>query len=424
MYSRYSALAGFRRRGVRLFGRWRETLVWLCLCWSIPSEVAAGDGWPEIKLHAFGTAGLVYVPTGAADFIRDVTQLHGAKAGQWSAEIDSLVGAQVNLKFNDQFEAVGQAVSRHRYDDSYRPELTWAFAKYMPRPDLELRAGRLGTDFYMRSDSRLVGYSYLTVRPSVDYYGAVPYYYLDGADASFSYPIGSGILRTKLYAGINSEKVALENSAPWDSASSFILGGSLDYTIDSWQFRFGYFQIDMEEDLPGSFANFLGILRSTPLPGAQTAAQRLSVAGNTGRHYSGGVIYDEGPLQVQLMVSGVKYDSVFFQDSISGFLLGGYRVGDLTPYAGLSWSSSSPAHLGTTGSPALDGFVSSTIARTGMDQHTYTLGVRWDFYPGMDVKLQWDSVLGSPASTLLYRWEQPGWSGQVHALSLALDFAF
>ncbi|MGR8929539.1 MAG: hypothetical protein ACU836_02780 [Gammaproteobacteria bacterium] len=375
-------------------------------------------------MHAFGTAGLVYVPTGEADFVRDTAQLTGAKGGQWSMAIDSLIGGQVNLKFSDQFEVIGQAASRHRYDDTYIPELTWAFAKLTPRPDLELRGGRLGTDLYMRSDSRLVGYSYLTVRPSVDYYGGLPHQSFDGIDGTFTLPVAGGTLRSKLFGGFNHTRIPLENTAPWGTHGALIVGGSLDYTVGSWQMRLGYAQIDLQSDLPGEFSVLLQTLKSIPSPGAHGAADSLAVNGTTSRHYSAGVVYDEGPLQVQLMVSGVKHQSAFFQDSVSGYLLGGYRIGSVTPYAGFSWSTSSPAHLGSTGSILLDRAVAQTIARTHTNQHTFTLGMRWDFRSGMDIKAQWDAIEGSSDSIFLYRWEQPGWNGRMHVLSLTFDFAF
>jgi hypothetical protein len=395
----------------------------LCLCLLASGLSIADESTPALTLHYFGTAGLTHVTSGQADFVRDLSQPDGAKGGQWSAAIDSLVGAQANLKINEQLEVVGQAVSRHRYDNTYIPELTWAFVKYSPRSDVELRGGRLGTDFFMRADSRLVGYSYLTVRPSVDYYGGLPFQYLDGLDGAFTLPVGEGLLRAKAFGGYSPEKVPFGN-AQWDLSGSLMLGGNLDYQLGSWQFRLSYAQIRYTHDLPEEFATLMTTLRGIPLPGMQAAADALAVQDTTGRHYSAGVVYDEGPLQVQLMVSGAKHDSAVIQDSVAGYLLTGYRVGDVTPFAGLSWSLSNPAILNSTGVPALDAAVASAINETHSDQHTYTLGLRWDFHPGMDVKVQWDAIRGIPDSKFLYRWEQPGWDGQTHVLSAVFDFAF
>ncbi|MGZ5619743.1 MAG: hypothetical protein ACXWFG_02650 [Methylobacter sp.] len=401
----------------------RIPALFLCLLAS-GSSIADDNIFSALTLHYFGTAGLSYVTSGQADFVRDLSQPNGAKGGQWTYELDTLAGAQANIQINEQLEIVGQAVSRHRYDDTYTPELTWAFAKYSPRPDIDLRGGRLGTDFYMRADSRLVGYSYLTVRPSVDYYGGIPFQSLDGVDGAFTLPLGEGLLRAKAFTGYSPEKIPLENTEPWNISDSLFIGGSLDYQWDSWQFRLGYFQLRYERDLPGSFTTLMTTLRQTPLQSAQAAAISLAVGGTTSRHYSAGVVYEEGPLQVQLMVSGVKHESAFFQDSVSGYVLTGYRVGDITPYAGLSWSRSNPTIPNSTGIPAIDNAVVSAIGRTDSNQNTYTLGLRWDFYSGMDVKVQWDAVRGRSDSTFLYRWEQPSWTGQTHVLSTVLDFAF
>ncbi|MFI3156303.1 MAG: hypothetical protein QX199_09105 [Methylococcaceae bacterium] len=404
-------------------GKYARVLT-LCCCLLAPGLSAADDTTPALTLRYFGTAGLSYLPSsGQADFVRNLSQPNGPKGGQWSGQLDSLVGAQANFQLNDQLEIIAQAVSQHRYDDSYIPELTWAFAKYLPRPDIELRGGRLGTDIYMRADSRLVGYSYLTVRPSVDYYGGLPFQYIDGGDGAITVPVGGGLLRAKAFGGYSPEQVPFAD-AQWDLSDSPMLGGNLGYQLGSWQFRISYAQIRYTRNLPLDYATLMTTLRGIPLPGVQAAADAITIQGTTSRHYSAGVIYEEGPLQVQLMASGAKHESAFFQDGVAGYLLTGYRVGDVTPFAGLSWSRSNPAFLNSTGVPALDAAVTGAIDETHSDQHTYTLGLRWDCHSGMDIKVQWDAIRGTPKSKFLYRWEQPGWTGQTHVLSAVVDFAF
>lgn len=405
---------------------WRRWGLPFGLALALPAVAIAEVDIHALKLRYFGTAGMSHVTSGNAEFVRDLSQPDGPKGGQWSGTLDSLAGAQINLPLGSQFEVVGQAVSRHRYDDTYTPELTWAFLKYSPSPGIDLRGGRLGTDFFMRSDSRLVGYSYLTVRPSVDYYGGLPFQYLDGADAAVTWPLGEGLLRAKAFGGFNPEKVPV-GSDPWVIwvvDGSPMLGGNLDYQVGSWQFRVNYAQIQYTHDLPGDFGGLMATLRGLPFPSAAAAADALTVRQTTSRHYSAGLVYDEGPLQVQLMVSGAKHASAFFQDGVAGYFLAGYRVGDVTPYAGLSWSRTRGDSIAPTGVPALDAAVSDTIRNTHSEQHTYTLGLRWDFHPGMDIKAQWDAVRGSSDSRFLFRDEQPGWGGQTHVVTVALDFAF
>ncbi|MDO9105737.1 MAG: hypothetical protein Q7U57_12355 [Methylovulum sp.] len=403
--------------------RLQSRLLAVCLgLWS--SVPMADDNESALALHYFGTAGLVHNTTGPADFIRDLSQRDGVNGGQWSVTLDTVVGVQASYAVNEQLDIVAQGVSRHHYDNNYTPELTWAFVKYSPRSHIELRGGRLGLDFYMRADSRLVGYSYLTVRPSVDYYGALPYQYFDGLDAAFTLPMGEGLLRAKLFGGYSPESIPFENSVPWDGSGSPELGANLDYQWDSWQFRISYAQISHARDFPGLITDLVTALQTVPSPNAQAAADALAAGRATSRHYSAGVVYDEGPLQMQLMASGVKYDTALFQDSIAGYFLAGYRLGEVTPYAGLSWSRSSATRLDSTGIPAFDAAIASAIGLSSTNQHTYTLGLRWDFHTGMDLKVQWDAVCGASDSVFLYRWDQPGWNGQTQVWSAALDFAF
>ena len=60
-----------------------------------------------------------------------------------------------------------------------------------------------------------------------------------------------------------------------------------------------------------------------------------------------------------------------------------------------------------------------------IDQHTFTLGGRWDFQKNLALKTQVDWVRGSPASVFLLKVsESGGWQGNITVFSLALDFVF
>ena len=52
-------------------------------------------------------------------------------------------------------------------------------------------------------------YTYLTVRPSADYFGVLPFAHIDGADAQWVLPIGDLLLRTRLHGGWLNEKLPL-----------------------------------------------------------------------------------------------------------------------------------------------------------------------------------------------------------------------
>ncbi|CAK0742616.1 conserved hypothetical protein [Gammaproteobacteria bacterium] len=399
--------------------------VWSWLLGIVLSVLAQGPAGADdttdnsLTLRGFGTLGLARSTTDNAEFVRDLSQ-PGGISKEWSSKIDSLLGVQANFQFAAPVEAVAQIVSRYHYDDSHQPELMWGFLKFDPNASLDLRLGRLGTEFYMLSDSRLVGYSYVTVRPSNDYFGGLPFSYFDGADALLTLPMGDGLVRGKIMAGWAREKVP-SGDLQFDLDHSLMLGGYLDYQMDSWQWRLGYSQLHFHNEMP--IAPLLQALRSY---GFFSVAEGISTADKLMKYYSVGAVYDKGPLEVQLMLNQVRYESVFLENYHAGYLLGTYRIGQFSPFAGISWVKSSPKSSGTGLTPTnpLEEALLTRMRDSHSDQHTFTLGTRWDFHKNLACKAQWDAIRGKPDSIFPYRWETANWSGHMNVFSLTLDFVF
>ena len=392
-------------------------------CCLVGTARAAEEPSPAVTVRGFGTLGAVRASSGAAEFVRDLSQPKGARASRWSWRTDSILGIQINAPVASDVEAVGQVVSRYRYDATYRPEVMWGFLKWDLRPELSLRGGRLGTDFFMLADSRLVGYSNLPVRPPTDYFGILPFSYIDGGDALVTWPVGGGLLRGKAFAGYTREKVPLAERQ-WDLDGSLMRGGHLDFQRGAWTVRAGYARIRFDQDLP--IADLQATLRSFPFPAFARAADTLTVKDKDSRFYSAGLVYDDGPLQLQLMFNRTRHDSILFQNSRAAYVIAGYRLDSVTPYAGYAQSTSRPKSQSDilTGVAPLDATVASTLGDSHTHQHTWSLGARWDLAANVDLKLQLDAVRGEPASIFLYRGEQPGWRGRTNIFSVVTDFVF
>lgn len=392
-----------------------RTVIGLLAC---GSAVADDGPW---GFSGFGTLGATRSSSADAQFVRDLSQPDGASDGRWTADVDSVLGLQVNGRLGAGLEAVAQVISRYHYNASYDPELAWAFGKWTLSPEFNLRGGRLGTDFFMLGDSRLVGYSYATVRPPGDYFGILPYSYIDGADATAVFPLAEGTFRAKLFAGMTSEKVSLADRV-WDLDRSVIHGIHGEYQRGDWTARVGVAAIRFHHNLP------IEDLRANLRPFAPATAAALTVAGTSSTFYNAGLLYDAGPLQLQFMFNQVDHQSVLFENSRAGYALAAYRVGKITPFVGYSRMKSQPKTL-STGLPevpfgALNAAVAGVLADSHADQHTWLAGLRWDLLPKADLKLQVDEIRGDPRSVFTWRRETPAWSGKTTVLSLALDFIF
>lgn len=366
----------------------------------------------RLSFSGFGTLGAVRTTSDDVEFVRDLSQPRGAGKA-WTGKVDSVLGLQANWAFLPQWQAVVQGVSRYRYDASFRPELAWAFVKYDPLPNLSLRAGRLGTEFFMLADSRWVGYSFLTVRPPGDFFWYLPFYSIHGADAALTLPLGDHLLRGKLFYGLSQGKIPLAE-AQWDIQGSPMMGGYLEYHAGAWQVRASYANIDFERDLPIN-----EVLAQSGLSlNAQQLAQ-LSTRGKRTHYYSIGVVYERGPWQAQLMLNRIEQGSRALENSEGGYLQLGYRVGPVTPYVGYSRVYS------RAGEALANPIMAAVVADSASDQRTYYGGLRWDVARNLALKAQWDAIRGDASSLFPYRRDnREAWQGDMDVYSLALDFVF
>lgn len=378
-----------------------------------PTRAEAAES--RLSIKGFGTLGVARSDSDDAQFVRDLSQPYGLTT-EWSGKVDSVIGLQASYQFDNEFEGVLQAMSRYRYDGSYRPEISWAFLRYDPTPALSLRAGRLGTEFYMLSDSRLVGYANLTVRPPPDYFGPLVFSYHDGFDAGATWQAGGGLLRGKFFAGVSPETTPFFADITWDLSGSLLVGGHLDYLAGPWQLRYSHARVRFNDEQPLDH-----------LPGgdiALMAVPALSAADTWTRFDSLGAVYDDGPLQLQLMLSRTKHETDSYEDTKAGYAIAAYRLGAITPYLGYSRTWSKTVSLPPFLDPLLAAQILAVTAETHSNQHTWFLGARWDVREDLAVKAQVDLIKGSPTSLFPFRGDNNAWDGDMAVFSLTLDFVF
>lgn len=402
----------------------------LALLLALKGAVASESVLPgNFQVNGFGSVGLTRSSNPQAGFVRELNQPDGSQ-GNWRSETDTLFGLQANWQISSQLTAVAQGISRYHYGRSYDPELMLGFVRYEPNGNTSIRLGRVATDFYLYSDSRQVGYSYLTVRPSTDYFGVLPFSHIDGADLQLSQPVGDSVIRGKVYWGKLDEQLPLA-ARSWSLRGSSLQGINIGWQQGAWTVRASTSELRFAHNLPIAELSS-GLRQVAPLyPGAAEAATALDVAHSRSRFHSLGGVYDEGPLQVQLMFSQARHSTRAFQDWDAGYLLAGYRRGAFTPFAGYSWIHSRSTTLETgipsginAGLDSLNAGVARVLADGYSHQQTTTLGLRWDFASNVDLKFQIDWIRGKPQSIFPYRDETAQWNGRTTVSTLILDFVF
>jgi hypothetical protein len=289
------------------------------------------------------------------------------------------LGAQATVTFTEAFSGVVQVLSRENADGNFRPEVEWANLKYDVTANLSVRGGRVLLPTYQRSEIQNVGYALPWVRVPNEITYTNTAIYNDGLDVLFRVKTGA---------------VTQNLEAQWGTATEDLPG--LAFTSDrAHVVMFG-------DTLQYGDASLHLVYERCDALGFPPTRLQLEDAGIT---------YDPGTWFV--IGDSNHTQDPYFGEFSAWYLSGGVHVGRFAPYA--TYSS---LHAGAAGS--------SMLKELG-DEHTVSIGVRWDFARNFDFKLQLDRViLDSLNDTASFANIQPSAriGDKANVLSLALDFVF
>jgi len=384
------------------------------------------------SFKAFGTMAAMGTDTGQIGFRRDYTQDSGATSA-WRGDIDSRLGLQLDADLSREFHAAVQWVARNHAGNFFEQNLEWAFVRWRPRDDLDLRLGRLGFDAFLLSDYRNVGYAYPWMRPPAEFYAPIFPYHFDGADIAKKFNVGEGWLTLKGYAGHSTVDVLEQSGANVNELEGLLFGGNLVYESGNWRARLGYAQIQPLKNLP---QRTTGIL-SNPLvqavwPGAQSIVDELSIEGKPLHFSSLGFAYDDGTWPVQAEAAYIDSNFASSLPSIAtGYLSVGRRFGGVTVYSLFGVAESLNRRVQVAEVPAqaqvltdLRNSIEQSLNNRGVDQMSASLGGRWDVYDNIALKAQWSHFWLGSNGTLFWLEPKPSLPDQVNLWSFGVDFVY
>lgn len=383
-------------------------------------------GDSRFALRGFGTLGATTHGTDGIEFRRNTGQAHGAEADEIDFGTDSIVGVQFDARLASKFDVVLQGVSRQRADGDWVPQVTQGFVRWSPDDSFVARIGRVGYDIYLLAESRQVGYSYLPVRPSPEFYGQITNDDIDGGDISFTRRAGRGLFRARAFGGGGSGELAFADGSE-SNTHGRIYGATLDYIWRGWTGRIAYvqFNYDAGKDIP----LLVGALRATQFPSAVAVADDLDKKVYESNGVQIGFAYDDGPMLAQVMYGMITSDSLAGPDFDKFYGLFGYHLKKWTPFVSFS-SSRDRDPIRDAGLPdiaqlaPLNAAVVATQKTTRSTQHTTTLGVRYDFSSQFDFKLQLDRLAITDSSLIFDHRPVPGGPADLTVIAATVDFVF
>lgn len=391
---------------------------------------ASGAGLDEsmFSLGGFGTLGMVHSSEHEADFTTTSFKPNGAGyTRDWSADVDSLVAAQVTARFTPQLSAILQVMAQQNENNTYWPHVEWADVKYQLTPELDIRVGRTAVPTFLITEARNIGYSNPWVRAPVDLYGLNPITNIDGVDLSYRTPFGNGIQTLTASYGYRNQNAPmfglLKVHDNWIITDTAEFGAATLHIA----YQKAILVVPHLDPLFDAFREFG--------PQGVALADRYGVTNKPATFFGVGGMYDPGGWFLTAEWGTSDLHSALGRSS-GGYVSGGYRLGKFTPYLtygkstadnlsdpGLSVSGLPPALAGEA--TALNGALNSILS-TKRVQSTVSAGLRWDFLKNADLKMQVDHTrIGAGSSDELINL-QPGYrpGGIVNLISIVVDFLF
>jgi hypothetical protein len=389
---------------------------------------------PTFSFSGYGTLGIVHSDSNQADYQVDVFKPNGpGYTRDWSADVDSRVGAQLSAVFSPAFSAVVQVLAQQRYDNTYTPVVEWANVKWAITPDASVRLGRVVLPVFMVTDSRRVGYSNPWVRPPVEVYSLVPVTSIDGADATLRIPAGNVVHSLQVNVGRADPKFPTTPVVQSGKAEARdIVAGAYTLEAGGATIRANYGQAKLSVE---AFDPLFDGFRMFGPAGEAIAAQ-YELKDRRVKFVGLGASYDPGPWFATAEFARFDTSSILGERS-AWYVSGGHRFGAFTPYATYaslkSDKATSSAGLDPTGLPpplagialALNGALNAQLASIA-EQETVSVGMRWDFMRNAALKVQYDWVKPGSNSFGTFNNVQPGFSPgtRVGLFSAAVDFVF
>ncbi len=410
-------------------------LAWLALS----GLVQPGTGYAAIPVHlsGFGTLGVALEHHADLAPLRDNNQRKDP--GKNINTADSILGVQLATALSDQWRATAQWTWRERPEQGLDESTEWLFLGYRPRPEWDVRVGRVAVDMFQLSDFRRVDYANLWVRPPTELYAWILPASLDGGDVAVDIRDGERYWRFKLQYG---------KTDPWldapDGTQTFhtefnqflVATATLDY--ENWKGRISYSQARTADSVPGFVPALSGLAAIPGIPGpvgqeAAELARRLSTSAERVRYWQGSLGYDNGEWILDTEVARQTTSGTFAPTGTAGYVSVGYRRGNWTPYLvhARFFPDAEPfeSQADWNAVPGIAGLRDAALDIINgvlISQRTWSLGARWDPAPRYAFKMQWDHtrVASDQYALWAHRNGRSHEDAVVNILSFSLSFVF
>lgn len=390
----------------------------LIVAWCCALAACGGAAAQELSLSGYGTIGW-------AQSNRDFGYQRWIGDGG-TFRRDSVFGAQADLRLGAQWTATLQlkAAPSIRSDDRWDLKTAWALLAWRPEDDWLLRAGRMRTPAYLRSEDMDLGNAHDMARMPTEVYGLLPSNDFDGVSIARSWALGERDLSLDAYRGKGRSALRfwLRDGAPpaFPPGASFVgfaarlEGLVLTMRAPATTWRAGMHRVEVRLEPGGADAGFprrypfvelapgLGYYQvndALPGPGVPKSDRLRNTI------YTVGIEHTLAPgWRVAAEWARItQRDTELGYDSRGGYVALLHDVGAWTPYLGAATLRTAEGTLDwferltvTTLPPAVPGADAINAAQRAAgefgfatDQRSWALGTSWRLDARQRMKVEW-----------------------------------
>lgn len=396
-------VAATNRRG------WAPRLL-LAVTLGVSCGAATADPAPpaaSILLRGFATFGVARFSDAQTGVVSEYRQRKPV-ADDWSADLDSVVGGQVEWRLGAHDQLVGQVVARA--GRGWRAEPSLAFWQHARDDGLRLRLGRLAAPIFRDSEILNVGYASITMRPPLPVYARInAISYLDGGEIAWRGDIGAFEADIAVHAGSMGyrHRPYRQGVADIDIAIHDLRGIAVNLRHGGWSARLSQTQaghyarssssVDaLDAALAAMSANLAAMGR-----GAQSAALDVyRTAGGAPRYTSFALGWVDPDWRVDAEATQSTTGSPTVGDTAAWQLTVAHIFGRATPYVFVSGQTIRQPPLdavafAAVGIPAVDaglaalrGGIEASRRDADMGMRSAGIGLRYDLRENVALKFQ------------------------------------
>lgn len=375
------------------------------ICLYLVSLPVLGDD-SKVTFGVFGNLGLVTSSSDELGYRGEINSQEAVFKGDFDIQKHSKLGAQLEYVATDAFDIFAQALFHAEDDLDLDSALNIMFLRYRINDNFSVRVGRTPFDLFLLTEYRDVDFAYPWAKLPQEVYGLLPPRNMDGIDIIYRRTVESVEFRTKLSYGRT--EYNLNDDFSIDMNDFFNVSAELGDYHWSAAIRYTRTTLDNLNPLVSPVANTVAGLQGI-WNFADTIIEDFSVNQISAEYLSIGGRYDWDNLTVYTELARVFGDeSELFKQVNNGYISLSYRTDVFEHFIGFAYTNSDsftanivddlavPIHLlpiETIGLiNALDSQLKLNLNGFSPNQHTFSIGTRWNYSQNVVFKAQIDTT--------------------------------